>query len=156
MKASCDDETRVDASKGFLGLSGESLVTMEKPILEFLSSSDSHKLPWLVVSGSDAPQSTDVAVRGVAGLVTLVDLLKPPVELVLGALLLELEHRMVQRIKRDERHVAALKHERGYHEKAQQDGSELPLIYYTGLATKLDALRDILDLPKPSGKISWI
>ena len=134
VKASCDDDMRVDASKGFFRLPGASLVAAEKPVLEFLSSSGSHKLPWLVVSGSDALQSTDMAARSVVGLVTLVDLLKPPVELVLGALLLELEHRMVQRIERDARRLAARQHERSLHEKASQDGSELPLIYYTGLA----------------------
>lgn len=148
VKPRCDDDTRVDASQAFFGLTGESFVASKEPILEFLSSSESHKLPWLVVSGSDDLRSTDHAARSVVGLVTLVDLLKPSVELVLGALLLELEHRMVQRIERDGRQFAASQHERIFHEKAQQDGCELSPIYYTGLRTKLDALCGILDLPE--------
>ena len=147
-----DPEARVDASKGFSRLPRDSLVNADTPILKFLSSSEAPQLPWLAVSGCDTLHSTDVAADRVAGLVTLVDLLKPPVELVLGALLLELEHRMVQRIHRDELRVLESDQERRYYENARRDGSELPVIYYTGLRTKLTALSDILDLSETDRK----
>ena len=148
VKGACDPEGPVDASGSFFQLSRDSLVSADTPILEFLSSSESQQLPWLAVSRCGGLHPSDVAADRVAGLVTLVDLLKPPVELVLGALLLELEHRMVQRIHRDELRVPASCTERRYYEDARRDGSELPLIYYTGLPTKLTALSHILDLSK--------
>lgn len=141
-----DPEARAGASEGFSRLSRNSLVGADTPILNFLSSPRAPQLPCLVVSGCDALSSSAVAVDRVAGLVTRVDLLKPPVELVLGALLLELEHRMVQRIHRDKPKVQPSPAEHRYYSDARRDGSDLDLVYYTGLPTKLTALNHVLDL----------
>ena len=134
---------RVCDSDAFHPLSSDLLIGADTPILSVLRSTSEMlwEFPRLVVSGS-----------GIVGLLTAEDLLKPPSELVLGALMLELERRMIRRIgidrsKRTAEHWSA--HcSADEHQRWEAAGGGLGLIYYTGFATKLKILKElaILDL----------
>ena len=143
VKQAGDDEDRVRDSGGFLPLSSDLLIGADTPILSVLDPPSG--MPWerprLVVSGS-----------GIVGLVTAEDLLKPPSELVLGALMLEMERRMIRRVERtewrEERWRALCSDDERENWKSSRRA--LPLIYYTGFRTKLNILKEmtILDLTK--------
>lgn len=149
VKQASDDGDRVRDSDGFLPLSSDLLIGADTPILSVLDPPSG--MPWerprLVVSGS-----------GIVGLVTAEDLLKPPSELVLGALMLEVERRMIRRVERtewrEERWWAlCCDAERGSWERARR---ALSLIYYTRFTTKLKIVKEmaILDLPsQPRGRL---
>lgn len=142
VKQASDDGDRVRDSDGFLPLSSDLLIGADTPILSVLDPPTG--MPWerprLVVSGS-----------GIVGLVTAEDLLKPPSELVLGALMLEIERRMIRRVERSEWREArwwALCSD-DERENWERSDRALSLIYYTRFPTKLKILKEmaILDLP---------
>ena len=76
--------------------------------------------------------------------------MKPPSELVLGALILEVERRMIRRVERtdgsEQRWRALCRDDE--REDWERSGRALSLIYYTGFPTKLKILKEmsILDL----------
>lgn len=136
VKQAGDDEDRVRDSGSFLPLSSDLLIGADTPILSVLDPPSG--MPWerprLVVSGS-----------GIVGLVTAEDLLKPPSELVLGALMLEMERRMIRRVERTEWHeerwwALCCDDER---QNWEHSGRALSLIYYTGFPTKLKILKEM-------------
>lgn len=141
VKKASEDGNRVRDSDGFLPLSSALLIGADTPILSVLEPSSGMRWehPRLVVSGS-----------GIVGLVTADDLLKPPSELVLGALMLEVERRMIGRVERsewrDERWSALCCNDE--RENWERTNRALPLIYYTRFPTKLKVLKEMamLDL----------
>ena len=136
MKRAPDNGDRVCDSDAFHPLSSDLLIGADTPILRVLrpTSAMLWEFPRLVVSGS-----------GIVGLLTAEDLLKPPSELVLGALMLELERRMIRKIDMStpewSAHCSADEHKR-----CEEAGGALGLIYYTEFSTKLRVLKELAAL----------
>ncbi|MYD13217.1 MAG: hypothetical protein F4107_11100 [Gemmatimonadetes bacterium] len=126
-----DSRGRVAGADGFRPLKTTDLVGSDRTILDELLSRDHRLGPRLVVSGT-----------GVAGLLTPEDYSKPPVGLVLGSLLLELEIEMTERIQVQppDTWLPYCGDPREIRRRHADAGGALPLIAYSTFADKMRIL----------------